>query len=83
MKLAPPPLAIAPDEGFEKTDIFEYNDFGERFAHIVEALDSATVIVLDGPWGSGETTFTQQGWWSPPRPGRMEHLHIVPLDETP
>ena len=60
MKLAPPPLAITPNEGFEKTDIFEYKDFGERFANIVEALDSATVIVLDGPWGSGKTTFTQQ-----------------------
>ena len=60
MKLAPPPLAVTPNEGFEKTDLFEYKDFGERFAHIVEALDSATVIVLDGPWGSGKTTFTQQ-----------------------
>ena len=60
MKLAPPSLAIAPEEGFEKTDLFGYKDFGERFANIVEALDSATVIVLDGPWGSGKTTFTQQ-----------------------
>ncbi len=60
MKLAPPPLVIAPDDGFENTDIFGYKDFGERFAHIVEALDSTPVIVLDGPWGSGKTTFTQQ-----------------------
>ena len=60
MKLAPPPLVIGPDDGFENTDIFGYKEFGERFAHIVEALDSATVIVLDGPWGCGKTTFTQQ-----------------------
>ena len=60
MKLAPPPLAIGPNDGFEKTDLFGYRDFGERFVHIVEALDSATVILLDGPWGSGKTTFTQQ-----------------------
>ena len=59
MKLAPPPLDIGPDKGFENTDLFGYKDFGERFARIVEALSSA-VIVLDGPWGSGKTTFTQQ-----------------------
>lgn len=60
MKLAPAPLAIGPDDGFEKTDLFGYREFGERFANTVEALVSATVIVLDGPWGSGKTTFTQQ-----------------------
>lgn len=60
MKLAPPPLAIGPDDGFENTDLFGYKEFGERLANIVEALDSATVLVLDGPWGSGKTTFTQQ-----------------------
>ena len=60
MRLARPPLVIGPDDGFEQTDIFGYKDFGQRFAHIVEALDSATVIMLDGPWGSGKTTFTQQ-----------------------
>ena len=59
MKLAPPPLDIGPNKGFENTDLFGYKDFGERFARIVEALNSA-VIVLDGPWGSGKTTFTQQ-----------------------
>lgn len=60
MKLAPPPLAIGPDDGFDNTDLFGYRKFGERFANIVETLDSATVIVLDGPWGSGKTTFTRQ-----------------------
>ena len=60
MKLSPPPLVIGSNDGFEKTDLFGYKDFGERFANIVEALDSATVIMLDGPWGSGKTTFTQQ-----------------------
>lgn len=59
MKLAPTPLTIGPDDGFENTDLFGYKDFGERFASIVEALDSA-VILLDGAWGSGKTTFTQQ-----------------------
>lgn len=60
MKLAPLPLAIGPDDGFENTDLFGYKEFGERFANIVEALVSGTVLVLDGPWGSGKTTFAQQ-----------------------
>ena len=60
MKLAPPPLAIGPKDGFENTDLFEHKGFGERLADIVEAFDSATVLVLDGPWGSGKTTFTRQ-----------------------
>ena len=59
MKLAPPPLDIDPYEGFKNTDLFGYKEFGEHLALIVETLDSA-VIVLDGPWGSGKTTFTQQ-----------------------
>ena len=60
MKIAPSPLDIGPEDGFENTDLFEYKEFGERLANIVETFDSATVIVLDGPWGSGKTTFTQQ-----------------------
>ena len=60
MKLAPASLVIGSDEGFTKTDIFGYKEFGEGFANVVEALDSATVVMLDGPWGSGKTTFTQQ-----------------------
>ena len=60
MKLAPPPLAIGPDDGFDNTDFFEYKEFGKRLANVVGAFDSATVIVLDGSWGSGKTTFTQQ-----------------------
>ncbi len=60
MKLAPPELAIGPDDGFENTDLFGYKEFGERLANVVEAFDSAAALVLDGPWGSGKTTFTQQ-----------------------
>ena len=54
------PLAIGPDDGFDNTDLFGYKEFGERLANVVEAFDSAAVFVLDGPWGSGKTTFTQQ-----------------------
>ena len=60
MKLAPPPLTIG-DDGFdENTDLFGFKAFAERFANLVEALDSSTVFMLDGPWGSGKTTFARQ-----------------------
>ena len=60
MKLAPPRVMIDVDKGFEDTDIFEYKDFGERLGNIVESGDAELVIALDGRWGSGKTTFTQQ-----------------------
>ena len=60
MGLAPSRVVIDADKGFEDTDIFEYKAFGERFANIVESGDSELVIALDGRWGSGKTTFTQQ-----------------------
>ena len=70
MKLAPPPLVVTPNEGFEKTDLFEYKDFGERFAHIVEALDSATV--MGARWALGQRQdhvhATRLVESSPPRP---------------
>lgn len=60
MKLAPSRVTIDVDKGFEDTDIFEYKDFGDRLGNIVESGNGELVIALDGRWGSGKTTFTQQ-----------------------
>lgn len=60
MRLAPPPLEIADNDGFANTDIFEYAEFGERFANLVCNLDQSLTVVLDGPWGSGKSTFIKQ-----------------------
>ena len=60
MKLEPPRMKIGDTDGFANTDLFGYSDFSERFAKILEDVDSAPVIMLDGPWGSGKSTFVQQ-----------------------
>ena len=59
MRLAPPPLAITDDEGFER-DIFGAKEAGERLANVVTDLEGHSVIVLDGGWGTGKTTFIRQ-----------------------
>ena len=59
MRLAPPPLDITDDEGFER-DIFQAREAGERLANVVTDLEGHAVIVLDGDWGTGKTTFIKQ-----------------------
>ena len=60
MTLIPPQLDINDAEGFEGTDIFGYEEFGGRLANLVDSLGSAPVILLDGPWGCGKSTFIKQ-----------------------
>ena len=60
MRLAPPPLKIADRAGFERTDIFGYEEFGRNLASLVESLEGLSVIALDGGWGSGKTVFAKQ-----------------------
>jgi len=59
MRLVPPPLDITDDEGFER-DIFQAKEAGERLANVVTDLEGHSVIVLDGNWGTGKTTFIKQ-----------------------
>ena len=76
MRLAPPPLAITETEGFER-DTFGSEEAGQRLASVVTGLDGHSVIVLDGDWGSGKTTFIKQ--WA----GLMRTKHnrgVVYLD---
>ena len=60
LRLAPKPLEIGPLDGFSKSDIFDAAETGERLANIVGDLDGHSVIVLDGPWGTGKSVFVQQ-----------------------
>ncbi|MET4807761.1 P-loop NTPase fold protein [Limibacillus sp. MBR-115] len=61
MKLVPDPLEIGEKEGFtDKNDLFGYREFGQQLANVVQSSDGPLVIVLDGPWGSGKSTFAQQ-----------------------
>ena len=60
MRLFPPELGIAPDEGFAPDkDIFGRKEFGDQLTHIIRALEGPAVLVLDAPWGSGKSTFVK------------------------
>ncbi len=60
MRLTPKPPEIGDRDGFEGTDIFGYQRFGESVARVVESLEGPSVIALDGEWGSGKTVFARQ-----------------------
>ena len=51
-----------PDEdlAIRKEDIFGYRPFADRLTSVVGAVEGGKVIVLDGPWGSGKSTFLRQ-----------------------
>jgi hypothetical protein len=51
-------LEIGPDTGFTY-DIFNRKPFADRLTNIVRALDHPAVLLLDGEWGTGETTFVK------------------------
>lgn len=60
LHLAPAELEIGPTEGFSpEKDIFGRRDFGERLCRIVRAIEGPAVLLLDGEWGTGKTTFVK------------------------
>ncbi len=59
-RLAPDELNISDHDGFKRHDTFEAAESGERLANIVGGLHGHSVIVLDGPWGSGKSVFVKQ-----------------------
>lgn len=60
MSWSPKPLEIGPLDGFEGTDLFQYKAFGQHLARLIGSLEDDPVLLLDGPWGSGKTTFARQ-----------------------
>ena len=61
MRLAPRPLRIGKTDGFtEQHDTFGASQNAERLADLVSDLAGHSVIVLDGDWGSGKSTFVRQ-----------------------
>jgi energy-coupling factor transporter ATP-binding protein EcfA2 len=61
MRLTPREPVIPEDGGFtDANDIFGYREFAENLSNLVQDIDEPLVIVLDGPWGSGKSTFVKQ-----------------------
>lgn len=58
MRIFPPPVKIGDTEGFAPDkDIFKRGDFGKGLANLLRIAEDPMVVVLDGAWGSGKTTF--------------------------
>ena len=52
-----PQINIGTSTFADGKDWLEREAFGEKLSRLVEALDSPTVIALDGDWGSGKSHF--------------------------
>jgi energy-coupling factor transporter ATP-binding protein EcfA2 len=60
MRIFPPQIEVADDEGFlPEKDVFRRAEFGTGLADLVCAIQDPMVIALDGQWGSGKTTFVK------------------------
>lgn len=60
LRLAPPELSIGDHDGFDRHDLFQAKAAGERLASIVGDLVGHSVLIIDGPWGSGKSVFVKQ-----------------------
>lgn len=61
MRLTPRPLEIGETDGFtSEHDTFGASESAERLAALVADLEGHSVIVIDGDWGSGKSTFIKQ-----------------------
>lgn len=61
MLLYPPEPQIDDMDGFTpENDIFGLREFGESLTNLVTSVDQPLVLTLDGPWGSGKSTFAKQ-----------------------
>ncbi len=59
MRIFLPQIEIGDEEGFSKKDIFDYSKSGESLTNLIQKVEDPMVIALDGPWGSGKTTFAK------------------------
>lgn len=60
ISLFPRDLEISDNEGFSpEKDIFKLKEFGDGMMSLCGKVQSPFVMVLDGPWGSGKTTFVK------------------------
>jgi energy-coupling factor transporter ATP-binding protein EcfA2 len=61
LRLIPRPPEIGPNDGFvPENDIFGYKDFGVKLTNLICSHEGSLVVALDGPWGSGKSTFIKQ-----------------------
>lgn len=57
LTLPKPDIQVGKTVFSDNTDWLDRSQFGQRLTDLVDALESPTVIALDGPWGSGKSHF--------------------------
>lgn len=58
MRIYPPALEIGDQEGFDQEkDLFGRAGLASGMTHLMQSVENPLVVALDGPWGSGKTTF--------------------------
>lgn len=60
LRLLPEQPIIGASDGFSEHDIFHAKQVGDRLANIVDDIDGHSVLVIDGPWGTGKSVFVKQ-----------------------
>jgi hypothetical protein len=76
IRLFPPELEIGPEEGFTPgKDIFDRKPFGERLTNIVKNIENPAVLLLDGQWGVGKTTFIRM-WMGQLTRSKIPHIYF-------
>lgn len=60
MRLTPAPIRYEDLTGFQGTDLFQRQGFGEALGSLIMQSDEPLVLSLEAPWGEGKTTFVHQ-----------------------
>ena len=71
-----PPIPNIPDDAPYSNDLFSRQNFGDSLTSLLKAVDEPVVLCIDGPWGSGKTTFAKM-WLADLR---RQDLHCVHYD---
>ena len=60
LRLVPESPRIGDEDAFSQSDLFQAKEVGERLGKIVGDLVGHSVLLIDGPWGSGKSVFVKQ-----------------------
>ena len=78
MKLVPSPIKIETGDGFAE-DLLGREPFGEGLTNLFLSLEGPAVVVLDGDWGTGKSTFVDM-WRSKLAPKGIAHIYFNAFD---
>lgn len=78
MKLVPSPIKVETDGGFT-SDLLGREPFAEGLTNLFLSLEGPAVVVLDGDWGTGKSTFVDM-WRSKLTRNGIAHIYFNAFD---